>query len=205
MTITGPSIVGPMLQRIGVKSKLHHLLHWEGVLVDPIGVFFALLIFKFVQLGDQPDIMVPLKDLGLRLVTGAFFGGGGGLLLAYALRKKLVPQHNLNIFVLASAIGIFGISDLIIYESGLLAVTIAGFTIGYQGIPVVRNLRAYKAELIELLIGMLFVLLAAKLELSRFKELGWSGLIAVLAVMLVVRPLTVFVSTIGSPRRRALD
>ena len=70
--------------------------------------------------------------------------------------------------------------------------------VGYSEIPSLRALRQYKAELIELLIGLLFVLLAANLQLERFVQLGWRGLIAVLTVMLIVRPLNILISTKGS-------
>ncbi len=46
--ITGPTVIVPILKRIRVKPRLHHILHWEGVLIDAIGVFIALLCFEWV-------------------------------------------------------------------------------------------------------------------------------------------------------------
>lgn len=45
--VTGPTVIGPLLQRIKIKKNLHHILHWEGVLIDPIGVFISLLCYEY--------------------------------------------------------------------------------------------------------------------------------------------------------------
>lgn len=196
--ITGPSVAGPMLKRIRVKHKIHDILHWEGVLVDPIGVFIALLCYKIVQVSGDGEFGTAFLEFGQRIVTGAVVGIVGGFLLATAIRRKWIPEELMNVFVLASALAIFGIADMSLPETGLLSVTIAGFFVGYQDIPAVRKLRTYKAELIEMLMGLLFVLLAARLEFAKFAALGRQGFVVVVMVILVVRPAAIFLSTIGS-------
>ncbi len=200
--VTGPTVIGPLLKRIRVKKKIHHILHWEGVLIDPIGVFLALLCYEIVTLPGNSGTQDAFIHFGARIVIGIVFGVVGGFILTQIIKRKWVPEDQLNIFVLAMAIGIYAASDAIEYESGLLSVTIAGFFVGYMDLPEVRKLRTYKAELIELLIGLLFVLLAANLDLKRFTELGWPGLMVVLAVMFLVRPLNIFLSTMGSTMTR---
>jgi NhaP-type Na+/H+ or K+/H+ antiporter len=46
--VTGPTVIGPLLKRIRVEARVHNILHWEGVLIDAIGVFIALLCFEWV-------------------------------------------------------------------------------------------------------------------------------------------------------------
>ena len=108
----------------------------------------------------------PLFDLLTRIFTGLLIGIIAGFVLAFIIRKHWIPEENRNIFTIAVAILIFTLSDLIAHESGLLSVTIAGFVLGCLDIPEVKKLKIYKAELIELLIGLLFVLLAAKLKIA---------------------------------------
>ena len=191
--VTGPTVIGPLLKRIHVKSRLHNILHWEGVLIDPIGVFIALLCYEWmINPGDQPII-----EFLKRLAVGISFGSISGLLIASLIRRRWIPQDRVNITFLASAITIFAISDLASHESGLLSVTIAGMVIGYLEKGNIEQVKIYKAELIQLLIGLLFVLLAANLNLSSFPSYGYKGLAIVIFVMFFVRPLNIFASTYG--------
>ena len=197
--ITGPPIIGTIFKRLHVKRKLHVILHWEGVLVDPIGVFIALLCYKLVAYGGEATPSA-LWEFGQRIVGGALIGGLLGWGLATAIRRQWLFEDNLNIAALATAVGILALAEAWKHESGLLSVTVAGFVIGSQNLPEVKKLRAYKAELIEMLIGFLFILVAANLKFGRFVALGWRGGLLVLFVLFVVRPLVVF----GSTRRSDL-
>ena len=192
--VTGPTVIGPILKRIRVKKNLHSILHWEGVLIDPIGVFIALFCYEWiVNPGDQP-----LFEFLKRSVVGISYGVCCGWTVSAIVKRNWIPEEHLNITFLAAALGIFSISDLIAHESGLLSVTIAGFVIGHQQKEKIEQVKIYKAELIQLLIGLLFVLLTANLDLTAFYTFGGKGLIIVFLIMFAVRPLNVFLSTIGS-------
>lgn len=189
--VTGPTVIAPLLKRIRVKKRLHHILHWEGVLIDPIGVFIALLCFEWI-VGSGTHA---LHELLIRIVTGIGLGLSTGWLLAMVIRRRWVPDDHLSIVAIASAAGLFAVSDLFAHESGLLSVTIAGFAVGSLAGDRVKAIKRYKAELIEMLIGLLFVLLAAKLDIAKFQQTGWRGVLAVACIMFLVRPLNVFAST----------
>jgi NhaP-type Na+/H+ or K+/H+ antiporter/mannitol/fructose-specific phosphotransferase system IIA component (Ntr-type) len=192
--VTGPTVIGPLLKRIRVKKRLHHILHWEGVLIDPIGVFIALLCFEWISHGHEQA----LSAFAGRVFIGASIGLAAGFVLAGIIRRNWVHAEALNIFALASAVAIFTVSDVAAHESGLLSVTIAGFVVGHFAHAEVANVKRYKAELTELLIGLLFVLLAANLDIREFGKYGWGLLGVVLIVMFVVRPLNILVSTFRS-------
>ena len=192
--VTGPTVIAPLLKRIRVRKRLHSILHWEGVLIDPIGVFIALLCYEWtVSTGGEA-----LSNFLQRIVVGMFYGAAGGGAMALILRRRWIPAETLNIFVLSGAIGIFALADGMAEESGLLAVTVAGFLVGYLAKPFLEGIKEYKAELIELLIGLLFVLLAARLDLTLIPAYGIELLIVLLGVILVVRPLNIFASTTGT-------
>ena len=192
--VTGPTVIGPLLKRIRVKNKLHSVLHWEAVLIDPIGVFIALLFYEWiVNPGDKPWV-----GFLERSVVGTSYGIACGYAISYIVNREWIPEEYINITFLASALGIFALSDLAAHESGLLSVTIAGFVIGYEQKQKIEQVKIYKAELIQLLIGILFVLLTANLDLTTFYSFGLKGLLIVAFIMLVVRPLNIFISTTGS-------
>jgi NhaP-type Na+/H+ or K+/H+ antiporter/mannitol/fructose-specific phosphotransferase system IIA component (Ntr-type) len=191
--VTGPTVIGPLLKRVRVNSKLHNFLHWEGVLIDPIGVFIALLCYEWI-IGYNAFAL-----FGMRIATGIVIGFAGGFLLWGLLKKKLIPDDILNVFTLSYALAIYVASDLIMAESGLLSVTIAGFFIGYADTPQIDEIKVYKAQLIDLLIALLFMLLAANLDITRYaSQYGWKMILAVGIVMVGVRPLNIFITTIDS-------
>ena len=105
--------------------------------------------------------------------------------------------HN-NVFVLAMAMLNFALADLLRSESGLLSVTVTGLVLGIRKTPQLRAIVSYKTELKDFLIGLLFVLLAANLEIRSFLDYGWQLLIVLVCMMIIIRPLNVFLSTLGS-------
>ncbi|MEN8181041.1 MAG: cation:proton antiporter, partial [Myxococcota bacterium] len=147
--------------------------------------------------------------LGLvpRLALGVAVGAGAGVLLGFSLRwRRLIPDELDNIFVLGAVLVLFELSNSLLSESGVLAVTVAGVVLGNFPAHVPRGLREFKGALTEGLIGLLFVLLAADVGIGDLRGLGWPGLATVAALMFVVRPLNVAVGTAASdlaPRERA--
>ena len=126
-------------------------------------------------------------------------GAVGGLLLAFLLRiKRLIPEGLENVFALSAALVLFQLSDSVRPESGIVAVIVAGLVVANGESHALDGLRDFKEQLTVLLIGMLFVLLAADVRLEEVRALGWPGVLTVAALMLVVRPLNVAVGTWGS-------
>ena len=190
--VTGPTVINPLLKRIGVKKNIHDFLHWESVLIDPIGVFIALLCYEWI-IGDKALLLFVS-----RLVFGAGIGVISGLILSYIIKKQFIPDEAVNVFILACALAIFTVSDMVIPESGLLSVTVSGFVIGYSETPQIDRLKIYKSQLVDLLIGLLFMLLAANLKLD-FMDIQFVMMlmVSVAAVMFIVRPVNIAVSTFG--------
>jgi NhaP-type Na+/H+ or K+/H+ antiporter/mannitol/fructose-specific phosphotransferase system IIA component (Ntr-type) len=192
--VTGPTVIQPILKRIRLKWNLHHTLHWEGVLIDPIGVFAAVLAFEWV-LGGGGEMA--LFNLGLRVLGGLIIGFVSGELICLLLRHKTVPEDMINAFMLGAAVMVFGLTEALITEGGLLSVTVAGLVVGARQPPEIKAIVEFKSTLVDLLIGFVFILLTARLELSQFFDFGIKGFALVATVMLVVRPLAVFASSAG--------
>ncbi len=203
--VTGPTVIVPLLRRIRVHQKLGSILHWEGVLIDSIGVFIAILCFEWVVEGGGT---VALPNFLIRIVSGVGLGVLGGYLIYGAMRNGWIPDNIINAFALASAMLIFGLTELVKPEAGLLSVTIAGLIVGLKKPRQIREVKAFKAEITDLLIGMLFLLLVSRLQIEQFIEFfriggGW----VLFSVILVIRPLSVALSSFGTPlnlREKAL-
>ncbi len=197
--VTGPTVIGPLVSELRLKGRVSTVLEAEGVLIDPIGAFFAVLVLALVVAPDATSVADAGRDLMVRLGFGLLMGGATGVLLAGALRvRRLVPEGLENIFTLAGVLLLFETSELVIDHSGILAVTVAGTVLGNMPTPVARELREFKDQLTVMLIGLLFVMLAADVRYDHVVALGVPGLLVVVALVLVVRPIGVWLSTLGS-------
>ncbi len=199
VVVTGPTVIGPLVSELRLKPRVATVLNAEGVLIDPIGAILAVLVLEVVLSPEPGQMFGGARDMVLRLGFGAVTGVAAGFLLARLLRThRLLPEGHENIFVLASVLLLFSGCEQVVSHSGILAVTLAGVVVGNRGGPADRDLREFKDQLSIMLIGLLFVLLAADVRVDHVRELGWNGLMVVAALVLVVRPICVAVSTLGS-------
>jgi NhaP-type Na+/H+ or K+/H+ antiporter len=194
--VTGPTVITPLLRRIQVKRNVHTILEAEGVLIDPIGAIVAVVALEVV-VADYGAAAGGL-EVFVKLGTGVLVGAIGGLVISGLLRgRTLVPEPLQNIMALALALASFEVSNALQSESGIMAVVVAGMIVGnLTGLK--QELLEFKEQLTVMLVGMLFVLLAADVRVVEVQAIGWSGLVTIALLMFVVRPLCVGASTIGS-------
>jgi len=194
--VTGPTVVTPLIHALRLRPRVATVLEAEGVLIDPVGALIAVLVLSLVLAPDLDSARAAGVDLVARLGLGLVAGVVTGFLLAKALQtRRLVPQGLENIFSLATVLLLFQGSEQMSPHSGILAVTAAGAVVGNRPTRVSRDLREFKDQLTVLLIGLLFVLLAADVRYEQVAALGLGGLGVVAALVLVVRPVAVWIST----------
>lgn len=197
--VTGPTVINPLLRRIKVKERVATVLEAEGILVDAIGAIVAVVALEVVLSPAPLSFAGGAWPLLSRLAFGTFFGAAGGLGIAALLRsERVVPEGLESVFTLSFAVALFQVSNAVVSESGILAVIVAGIVVGNSHSQALGDLREFKEQLTILLLGMLFVLLAADVRLAQVRFLGEAGLGTVLALMLVVRPLNILAGTLGS-------
>jgi Trk K+ transport system NAD-binding subunit len=169
-------------------------------LIDPIGAILTVVILRLALAGDPGSLVIEQSGAGLiRIVAGLLFGLIAGFGLARLLRaSRLLPEGLENVSVLAAVLLLYAGAESLVSHSGILAVTVAGVVVGNARTPVDRNLREFKDQLTVMLIGLLFVLLAADVRFEQVAALGWAGLGVVATLIFVVRPLVVWICTIGS-------
>lgn len=197
--VTGPTVIQPLVRRIRLKTRVATILEGEGVLIDPIGAIIATVTLEVVIHPTSLSFAWGSLDLFLRLGVGAVIGVVAGFLMSWALRPRhLIPDGMVNIFALTSVLAVFHLANLVQHEVGIGAVTVAGLVVGNFCKRVLRDLMEFKEQLTLMFIGMLFILLAADIRLTEISALGWSGVGVVVVLMLVVRPINVAVSALGS-------
>jgi CPA1 family monovalent cation:H+ antiporter len=204
MSVTGPTVIKPLLRSARPSPDVARVLEWEGIVLDPIGAFVAVLMLEFL-VTTQPGL--PLLTLAWMIGVGAGIGVGGAWALATLLRHHWLPHFLQHVFTLAFVLAVFAASDALAHESGLLAVTLMGVMLANMKGLNVEDLVFFKESLSLMLVSVLFIVLAARLEPSTLFALGWPAAALFVVLVLVARPLSVMISTIGSRldwRKRAL-
>jgi NhaP-type Na+/H+ or K+/H+ antiporter len=206
--VTGPTVIMPMLRVVRAKTSIANILRWEGIVIDPLGALLAVVVFSFIVSHDAGDgWSTSLLTFALVLLSGIGFGVVGGWGLGQALRRHLLPEYLHSLAAIAVVFTIFIGANLLMHESGLLAVTIMGIWLANMPGVNVRHILHFKENLSVLLISGLFIILSARLDLNAIIAMGPATLLLLLLIQLVARPLSVWASTLGSDlnwRERAL-
>ncbi|MHC4548197.1 MAG: cation:proton antiporter [Planctomycetota bacterium] len=203
LTVTGPTVVLPLLRQVRPTGSAGSILKWEGILIDPVGAVLAVLVFEGILEGGLRPA-VHLAALGI--LKTALIGGAIGLLGAWVLvlllERYWVPDHLHNPAALSLAVGAYAATNYFQHEGGLLTVTVMGVLLANQKRVDVKHILEFKENLRVLIISMIFILLAARLRLADLAGLP-AGVYLFLAVLiLVVRPLSVLACTARTNLRR---
>jgi NhaP-type Na+/H+ or K+/H+ antiporter len=202
--VTGPTVIAPMLRTVRPNARIANVLRWEGIVIDPVGALFAVLIYEGVVTHEQG------RSIGIFLetvVVGAVVGGLAAALLGYLLRRQRIPEYLQNYGTLAAVLGAFTLSNGLAHESGLLAVTIMGIVVGNMRGVHVDDIMDFKEHLTTLLVSALFILLAARLSWPLPDGTLLAGVLIFVVAQVFIRPVSVLISSVGSGltwRERAL-
>lgn len=194
-TVTGPTVVVPMLRAIRPTSAISKTLRWEGIVIDPIGAMLAVLVFELIltsQFGSATEA------IGILVISGLVFGAVAALVLGYLLRHHLIPWYLRDITALAFVLASFAGANYFAHDAGLLAVTVMGIALANMKQINVDDILEFKESLTLLLVAILFITLAARLNFSDFSSLNWRLAVFLFIVILVIRPMAVFASTMFS-------
>ncbi|NND46011.1 MAG: sodium:proton antiporter [Xanthomonadales bacterium] len=194
-SVTGPTVIIPMLRSIRPSARIANILRWEGILIDPIGAVLAVLVFEFLITGQQSESLFEFFKV---IATGVVWGGAGGGALGLMLRKHAMPGFLQNYAALALVLFVFTASNEMGHESGLLAVTVMGIVVANMKDLDVSELLSFKEDLTVVLISVFFILLAARLDVELVAQVGTPSLLVLAVALFIARPLSVLVSSIGT-------
>ncbi len=195
---TGPTVVSPLVEQIKLASPLSEVLKAEGLLLEPIGAVLALLLLE-LTLGDLHGINDVFIALMQRLGGGVLIGLSAGWLLSEILKKiKNEASFGIELQVTLGFIFlVYGICEYFLPESGLPASVAAGFIVGKREIIDKERLDNLIGELAQLAITVLFPLLAADVSWGELSPLGWGGVVCVFMLMVIIRPISIWIATMG--------
>jgi NhaP-type Na+/H+ or K+/H+ antiporter len=199
LTLSGPTVVGPLMHHVRPSGRIRAVLDWEGVMIDPLGAILAVLVFQAVLAGKSD---IEIGDFFGTILCGIGFGIVAAVATVFLLRHTRAPIHLRATAMLALVLVAVGAADAVYSDAGLVTAIVVGAGIARaEGvIPEGREVEfsVFGDTLVQLLIGVLFVMLAARVDLGAVADLGVAGLVLVAVLILVQRPASVTASTIGT-------
>lgn len=194
LIVSGPTVVLPMLEFIRPVASTRSLLKWEGILIDPIGAILAVMAFNALDFGGGAFALQ--GDFVLTMLAGLTAGVAGALVLMPLLGAGWLAERQKVAATLMAVVAAFAAGDLLRQDAGLVATIVMGVVLANQRRVDVARIVEFKETLGAILLGLLFVLLAAQVDVSDVVGLGWEGIAVVLIAVLLVRPLVVLASTL---------
>lgn len=199
-SIGGPTVVAPILRSVHLPPELHKILHWESILIDSVGALITVLIFGLVSstLGDS-KLSVELIHFAAVICVGSLLGIGFGLGLGYCLRELLLPEYLTNVAALTAVILAYALTDWVDPGGGLLACSLMGITMANMRGLHIKDIVNFKESLSVLMISVLFIVLAARIEFHTQLTVILSGIMLFVLAQFVMRPISVWLCTLQSP------
>ena len=199
MVVTGPTVIIPMLRQSKLNARPAALLKWEGIVNDPIGALLAVLVYEYLIVGGSGASSGEIvSSLIIAAILSAALGFAIGRFAAAIFRRGFVPEYLKPPVLLALVLVCFETANLLQHEAGLLSVTAMGLTMANSRIASINELRLFKENIAVLLVSGVFIILTANLTFQSLALLDWQAFWFIAAMLFVVRPLSVFLSTIGA-------
>lgn len=199
LVVTGPTVIVPLLRAARLKRNVASVLRWEGIINDPIGALFAVIAYEVVAATAHAE---SAGRLLLEMVAGAVAAVILGVVMGWAVvqlfRRGWVPEFLKAPLLLAAVLIGYAVANAMVEETGLLTVTAMGVVIGNSRLASLEEIRRFKEYMTVMLVSGVFVLLTATISTDTIAALDWRDGAFLAAILLLVRPITVTIATIGS-------
>lgn len=196
LIVSGPTVVGPLLEHVRPSERVRRILVWEGTLIDPVGAILGALVFHSLLAGEF-EVGRGFR-FGEFLLSGAVGLAGGALgagLLWLCLRTLRLGETLGTLAQLATVIVVSAGCDVLREDTGLIAAVVAGLAVAnLPGLDMPARLPFFEI-LVQLIIGLLFVSISAGVAPSSARPVLLPSLLLIAALVLVVRPLVAWLST----------
>ena len=200
--VTGPTVIIPLLRNAKLKARTAAVLKWEGIIVDPAGPLLALFAYEVIKvLTNEHLSMNYLLNFFGGAALAALLGLAMGLLISVMANRGQFPEYLKSPVILAFVLLCFTMAEVIMHETGMLAVTVMGLVLGRSKryVSSIGNVGHFVENVSVMLTSTVFILLTASLGRETIGQIFTLPIIGFVLVMLfVVRPLSIWISTIGT-------
>ncbi len=206
---TDPATLVPIFRQIKIRDRVAQTVMSESAFNDAMGAIVTFGVLA-VAMGTGEfslgaSLMDLLKQSAVGIIAGAGFGYLAALLIAHE-RWAFLAEYS-PVVTLVAVIGAYFAADGL-QASGFMAVFVFGIVIGNKdsfGFNMAqaeaRKLDEYVMTTAFIMRLFIFILLGAQVDFHLMNQYAFGGVIVVTVLMLVARPLTVFLCAL--PDRRA--
>lgn len=207
LIVTGPTVVIPLLRQANVQTRPNSILKWEGIVNDPTGALCAVIAYEyFRRIAENPNasLIEVVPPLIIAAIISGLIGYAAARFIAYLFPRGAIPEFLKVPVLFVTVIFVFVLTNKIEHEAGLVAVTMMGITLANTGFSSIRSIHPFKENVAVLLVSGIFILLSSSLSwndliyLDPTTEVGLRFILFLLALLFLVRPLTVLISLLGS-------
>lgn len=201
LIVTGPTVVLPLLRQSNVQTRPASILKWEAIVNDPTGALCAVIAYEyFRKLAETPgaSVVEVVPPLIFAAIIAGLIGFAAAWLIAFLFPRGAVPEYLKVPVLFITVIGVFVLSNKIEHEAGLVAVTVMGIALANMSVSSMRSIHPFKENIAVLLVSGIFILLSASLDFADLEYFNWRFVAFLLALLFLVRPLTVLVTLLGS-------
>ena len=202
LVVSGPTVVGPLLEFVRPVERVQRILAWEGSLIDPIGGILGALVFNAIVASTHEGVGSKVAQFALSIGVGVA-GGVAGTGLLWLLDRKLRLQGPLSATaMLAAVIGVAAACDIVRDDTGLIAAIFMGLAVAKLRDYNMPARRPFAETLIQLILGLLFISISATVTPASLRHLIAPTLVLVAILVLVTRPLVAAVCTLRTDLTR---
>ncbi|WP_432201645.1 cation:proton antiporter [Erythrobacter sp. W53] len=205
LVVTGPTVVIPLLRQSSIQQRPGSILKWEAIVNDPTGALCAVIAFEYFRLSaDGATLFQVVPPMIIAAILAGLIGYAAAVAIAWSFPRGLVPEYLKVPVLLITVISVFVISNLIEHEAGLVAVTVMGVALANMNVSSLRSIHPFKENIAVLLVSGIFIVLSASLTWDEIAYLdprtteGLRVFAFLLALLFVVRPVTILISLLGS-------
>ncbi|MBD3658460.1 MULTISPECIES: potassium/proton antiporter [Marinobacter] len=192
---TDAAAVFSLLQGRGLhlNERVSATLEIESGSNDPMAIFLTLMLVTLIASSGGNAALDSLVMLVKQFGIGAILGVAGGFAIARLANLIRLTPSLYPLLVVAAGMVVFSGTNAL-GGSGFLAIYLAGVVIGNQSVrmmPMILQVHDGMAWLAQL---CLFLMLGLLVTPSELLGLAGGGLVLALALIFVIRPLTVLVT-----------
>jgi NhaP-type Na+/H+ or K+/H+ antiporter len=200
LIVTGPTVIIPLLRQARLKPRPASFLKWEGIVNDPVGALLAAVVLEILVLQQHAEEGFAgfWGALIAGLAIAVALGIGSAWVVRWSFRRDAVPEMLKSPMLLSLVLTIYAVSNVVMPEAGLVAVTVFGVVLANMGVAGLGDLTRIKEALVVLIVSALFIVLASDLDVEVLARLSLPLLAVTVAVLFIVRPLAIMLATIGS-------
>ena len=202
LVVSGPTVVGPLLNFVRPTERLQRVLIWEGSMIDPVGGILGALVFHGVTASTHKGLGSQVGQFALSVGAGLAGGVIGTAVLWLLLRKLRLDEVLGTSAQLATVIAVAAGCDIVRADTGLIAAIFMGLALANQRGFDIPARRPFFETLVQLIIGVLFISISATVTPQSLRHLVLPTLGLVAVLVFVARPIVAFASTLGTDLKK---